>query len=154
MSFIYMDIIYTYTFIYIYKIHHTDNKNTTYNLHSWLWQLRGNEAILWKSQTSKTTKDETGNLNSPIKVKERKKVKVTQLGLTLCHPWIYSPWHSPGQNTGVGKPFLSPGDPPNPGIEPRSPTLQVDSLPAEPPAKSYNYYINTNWIYNLKEAKK
>ena len=25
------------------------------------------------------------------------------------------------------------GDLPNPGIEPRSPTLQVDSLPSEPP---------------------
>ena len=31
--------------------------------------------------------------------------------------------------------FSSPGDLPNPGIEPRSPTLQVDSLPAEPPGK-------------------
>ena len=28
---------------------------------------------------------------------------------------------------------LSPGDPPNPGIEPGSPALQVDSLPTEPP---------------------
>ena len=150
MSFIYMDILYIY--IYIYKIHHKDNKKTTYNLHLWLWQLRRNEAILWKSQT---TKEETGSLNSPIKVKERKKVKVTQLGLTLCNPWtIYIPWNSPGQNTGVGKPFSSPGDLPNPGNEPRSPTLQVDSLPAQPPGKSYNYYINTNWIYNLKEAKK
>ena len=26
----------------------------------------------------------------------------------------------------------SPGDRPSPGIEPKSPTLQVDSLPAEP----------------------
>ena len=34
-----------------------------------------------------------------------------------------------------GLPFPSPGDLPNPGIEPRSPTLQVDSLPAEPPGK-------------------
>ena len=31
-----------------------------------------------------------------------------------------------------GWPFPSPGDLPNPGIEPRSPALQVDSLPAEP----------------------
>ena len=30
-----------------------------------------------------------------------------------------------------GEPFPSPGDLPNPGIEPRSPTLQADSLPAE-----------------------
>ena len=34
-----------------------------------------------------------------------------------------------------GWPFPSPGDLPNPGIEPRSPALQVDSLPAEPPRK-------------------
>ena len=31
--------------------------------------------------------------------------------------------------------FPSPGDLPNPGIEPRSPALQADSLPAEPPGK-------------------
>ena len=43
---------------------------------------------------------------------------------------LYNAWNSPGQNT-----FPSPGDLPNPGIEPRSPTLQADSLPAEPPGK-------------------
>ena len=31
--------------------------------------------------------------------------------------------------------FPSPGDHPNPGIKPRSPALQVDSLPAEPQGK-------------------
>ena len=36
-----------------------------------------------------------------------------------------------------GLPFPSPGDLPNPGIEPRSPALQADSLPSEPPGKSY-----------------
>ena len=30
-----------------------------------------------------------------------------------------------------GLPFPSPGDLPNPGIEPRSPALQADSLPTE-----------------------
>ena len=30
-------------------------------------------------------------------------------------------------------PFASPEDLPNPGIEPRSPALQVDSLPSESP---------------------
>ena len=30
-----------------------------------------------------------------------------------------------------GLPFLSPGDLPDTGIEPRSPTLQMDSLPTE-----------------------
>ena len=31
-----------------------------------------------------------------------------------------------------GLPFSSPGDPPDPGMEPGSPTLQADSLPSEP----------------------
>ena len=31
--------------------------------------------------------------------------------------------------------FPSPGDLSNPGIKPRSPTLQADSLPAESPGK-------------------
>ena len=34
-----------------------------------------------------------------------------------------------------GLPFLYPGDIPNPGIEPGSPTLQLDTLPSEPPGK-------------------
>ena len=35
-----------------------------------------------------------------------------------------------------GLPFLSPGDLPNPGIEPRPPALQADTLTSEPPGKS------------------
>ena len=34
-----------------------------------------------------------------------------------------------------GQPFPSPGNLSNPGIEPRSPALQADSLPCEPPGK-------------------
>ena len=34
-----------------------------------------------------------------------------------------------------GLPFPSPGDLPNPGIEPGSPALQTDALPSEPPGK-------------------
>ena len=37
-----------------------------------------------------------------------------------------------------GEPFPLPGDLPNPGIEPRSPTVQADSLPAEPQGKPRN----------------
>ena len=37
-----------------------------------------------------------------------------------------------------GWPFPSPGDLPNPGIEPRSPAVQADSLPAEPQGKPKN----------------
>ena len=35
-------------------------------------------------------------------------------------------------------PFPPPGDLPNPGIKPWSPTLQADSLPSEPPGKPMN----------------
>ena len=42
-----------------------------------------------------------------------------------------------------GFPFPSPGDPPNPGIEPRSPTLQADSLPAELQEKPKNIGVGS-----------
>ena len=54
------------------------------------------------------------------------KVKVTQSCPTLCDPMDYSVKYWSGQ------PFPSPGNLPNPGIKPRSPSLQADSLPAEP----------------------
>ena len=50
---------------------------------------------------------------------------------------LHSPWNSPGQNTGGGS-FSLLWDLPNLGIRPRSPTLQADSLPAEPQAKPKN----------------
>ena len=60
------------------------------------------------------------------------KVKVAQSCLTLCDPVDYTVH-------GISRPehwsFPSPGDLPNPGIEPRSPALQADSLPAEPAGK-------------------
>ena len=42
----------------------------------------------------------------------------------------------PRQEYWSGLPFPSPGDLPDPGIEPRSPALQADILPFEPPEKS------------------
>ena len=54
-----------------------------------------------------------------------------------------------------GLPFPSPGDLPNPGIEPRSPTLQVDSFPAEPPGKPKNTGVGSlsllQWIFPTQE---
>ena len=46
---------------------------------------------------------------------------------------LYSSWNSPGQNTRVPSVDL-----PNPGIEPKSPSLHVDSLPAKPQGKPNN----------------
>ena len=53
--------------------------------------------------------------------------------LTLCDSMEFSrPKYWSGQS------FPSPGDLPNPGIQPRSPSLQADSLPAEPQGKPKN----------------
>ena len=64
---------------------------------------------------------------------------VTQSCLTL-RPWTVA--HQASLSMGFsrqeyssGLPRPPPGYLPNPGIEPRSPTLQMDSLPAEPPGK-------------------
>ena len=42
-----------------------------------------------------------------------------------------------------GLPCPSPGDLPKPGIKPRSPTLQIDSLPAEPQGKRKNTGVDS-----------
>ena len=68
---------------------------------------------------------------------------ITQLYPTLCNPMDCSPpgssvhGDSQSKNTG-GLPCPSPEDLPNPGIESRSPALQADSLPSEPPRKPMN----------------
>ena len=55
---------------------------------------------------------------------------------------LYSPWNSPGQNTGVGNLSLLWGNLLNPGIKPRSPSLQVDSVLAEPQGKPKNTAVS------------
>ena len=53
------------------------------------------------------------------------------------------------------QPFPSSGDLPNPGIEPRSPVLQADSLLAEPPGKPKNTGVGSlsllQWIFPTQE---
>ena len=51
----------------------------------------------------------------------------------LLWPWGCSRWEY-----WSGLPCPPPGDRPNPEIEPRSPALQADSLPSEPPGKPKN----------------
>ena len=68
---------------------------------------------------------------------------------TACQASLSSrllcPWNLPGKNTAVGKPFPSPRDLPDLGIEPRSPAWQTDSWPSEPiekPREVLVVYIN------------
>ena len=51
---------------------------------------------------------------------------------------VSCPWGFSRQEYWSGQPFPSPGYLPNPGIKPRSPALQADSLPAEPQGKPKN----------------
>ena len=67
---------------------------------------------------------------------------------SLRHVWLFvTPWivhgNSPGQNTGVGSHSLLQGMFPTQGLKPRSPALQADSLPAEPPGKPKNTAVGS-----------
>ena len=46
-----------------------------------------------------------------------------------------------------GLPFPSPGDLPDPGMESRSPALQVDSLPAESQEKTVLLIVGYKYAY-------
>ena len=46
-----------------------------------------------------------------------------------------------------GLPFPSPGELPDPGIEPRSPALQADTLPSEPPGKPIGEISNSIYCF-------
>ena len=71
-----------------------------------------------------------------VEMKSRVGGLVTKLCLTLETPWTVA--HQAPLSMGFsrqeswsGFPFPSSVDLPNPGIEPRSPALQADSLPTE-----------------------
>ena len=73
------------------------------------------------------------------------KVKLSHVQLFET-PWTVAcqaplSWGFSRQEYWSGLPCASPGDLPNPRIEPRSPELQVDSLLSEPPGKHSHTYI-------------
>ena len=58
-------------------------------------------------------------------------------------PWTIQSMEFSRTEYWSGYPFPSPRDLPNPGIEPRSPALQVDSLPDEPQGKPKNTAVGS-----------
>ena len=76
-------------------------------------------------------------------MKVKSESEVAQSRLTLHDPMdcslvAYQALPSMGfsrQEYWSGLPLPSPGDLPNPGIEHRSPALQAEALPSEPPGK-------------------
>ena len=85
------------------------------------------------------------------KRKTEVKVLVPQQCLTLLTPWTV-PYQAPlsvefsRQEYWSGLPFPSPGDLPDPGIEPGSPALQADSLLSDPPE---NFAVTTCYITSI-----
>ena len=81
-------------------------------------------------------------------------VKTTQSCPLFATPWIVThqvlllsmEFSRPEYWSGL--PFPSPGDLPNPGIKPKSPTLQADSLPSELPGKQTCAYLGHQQFLN------
>ena len=125
------------------------SKRDTYirNLEKWYWwtYLQGSnidtdtETRLWMQRGP----ERMGQIER-ITLKHRQCLcSVTQLCPTLCNPMAVA--HQAPLSMGFsrlehwsGLPCPSLWDLPNPGIEPRSPALQADSLPPEPPGKPKN----------------
>ena len=51
-----------------------------------------------------------------------------------------------------GLPFPSPGDLPDPGIEPRSPEFQADALTSEPPGKPNGLRLKVSAVLEKHET--
>ena len=79
---------------------------------------------------------QAGSLSTELSVKVKSLSRVR----LVATPWTvaYQASQSMGfsrQEYWSGLPFPSPGDLPDPGIEPGSPALEADALPTEPPGK-------------------
>ena len=72
-----------------------------------------------------------------MKVKSLSRLRLFATPWTVAHQASTSMEFS-RQEYWSGLPFPSPGDLPDPGIEPGSPALQADALPAEPPGKPWH----------------
>ena len=85
--------------------------------------------------------------------------EVTQSCPTLCDPWTVVGQAPPSMGFSrreywTGLPFPSPGDLPDSGIKPRSPALQADSLPSEPPGNPVWYFTRKQFrLYFQKVTK-
>ena len=75
-------------------------------------------------------------------IQQQSEVKWLSRVRLFAIPWIVAYQAPPSmgfsrQEYWSGLPFPSPGDLPNPGIEPGSPALEADALTSQPPGKPY-----------------
>ena len=95
-----------------------------------------NKIYLWESRLFtfywQITIWNTHTLILKVLPRRERKWKWLSLVWLFATPWPIQSVEFSRPEYWSGQPYLSRGDLPNPGIEPRSLTLQVDSLPAEP----------------------
>ena len=99
----------------------------------------------WRREGLDTTKQLNNNkpfFDSPDYAPLHEQVKLLSSVQLFAVPWTVA-YQAPlsmefsSQEYWSGFPFPSLGDLPDPGIEPRSPALQADTLPSEPPEQLY-----------------
>ena len=90
--------------------------------------------VLSKIKHRTTTGSSNSTSGCTQKVKSLSQVRLFAAPWTVVHQAPPSMEFS-RQESWSGVSFPSPGDLPNPGMEPGSPTLQADTLPSEPPGK-------------------
>ena len=107
---------------------------------------RTSRGINWYVASKGWSQDSTCGLSGYKALNSRKNdiLKVKMKSLSRVHlfatPWTVA--HQAPLSVGFsrqeywsGLPFPSPGDLPDPGVEPRFPTLQADALTSKPPGK-------------------
>ena len=120
-------------------------------LHKYMWFQSledGHEKMMWRPKMTS---------NNYVLV-----CIVAQLCLTrvFATPWtvrLLCPWGFSREEYWSGLPCPPRGDLPKPGMEPRSATWQVDSLPFEPLVKpSYNYkqFKATSTVFFWKDKRR
>ena len=86
------------------------------------------------------------------------KVKVAQSSLTLCDPMDFTGHGILQARMLEWVAFPLSRDLPNPGIEPKFPALQADSLPAEPQGKHKSTGVGSlslpQWIFQTQESNR
>ena len=107
---------------------------------------RTSRGINWYVASEGWSQDSTCGLSGYKALNSRKndilKVKVKSLSRVhlFATPWTVAHQAPPSvgfsrQEYWSGLPFPSPGDLPDPGVEPRFPALQADALTSKPPGK-------------------
>ena len=119
--------------------HSQDALATQHNL-NWISYISFHFILVFKSLKSKWHSKEGKNAGSGLQMVVIIETSFSRVYLSVT---LWTVAHQalllmgfPRQKYWNRLPFTSPGDLPDPGIEPRSPTLQADSLLSEPPGKS------------------